>query len=305
MWNAILRCLCLIGISCTVAADPATKFQDVTQQAGITFSHHRAKFDPKVANVMPWLTAGGAGVAVGDFNNDGLDDIYFTTSALGEPNHLYRNDGHFKFTEVADKAGVAHLNDNSTVGTSSFAMWLDYDNDGWQDLFVLRFGMTALFHNNHDGTFTEVTQKAGVLRRTNALAAAAFDYDGDGNVDLFIAGYFPDKDFYHLSDTRVLFDSWVSAKNGGRNYLFRNNGDVTFTDVTDGSGFQYTGWTLAIGHGDLDDDGWQDIYLANDFRPDVVLRNTGKGKFVNVTQQAIGVDTKKGMNAEFGDFNND
>ena len=295
----------LWGLACVVCAAPAVKFVDVTEEAGITFSHHRAKFDPKVSNVMPWLTAGGAGVAVGDFNNDGLDDIYFTTSAPGQPNHLYRNDGHFKFTEVGAKAGLARLNDDKTVGTSSFAMWFDYDNDGWQDLFVLRFGMTALFHNNHDGTFTEVTQKAGVLRRTNSLAAAAFDYDGDGNVDLFIAGYFPDKDLNNLPDTKVLFDSWETAKNGGRNYLFRNNGDGTFTDVTEQAGFQYTGWTMAIGHGDLDGDGWQDIYLANDFGPDVLLRNTGKGKFVDVTREAIGLDTKKGMNADFGDFNND
>jgi hypothetical protein len=296
---------CLFGLMGVCMAAPAVKFVDVTQEAGITFSHHRAKFDSKVSNVMPWLTAGGAGVAVGDFNNDGLDDIYFTTSAPGQPNHLYRNDGHFKFTEVGAKAGVARLNDDKTTGTSSFAMWFDYDNDGWQDLFVLRFGMTALFHNNHDGTFTEVTQKAGVLRRTNSLAAAAFDYDGDGNVDLFIAGYFPDKDFNNLPDTKVLFDSWETARNGGRNYLFRNNGDGTFTDVTEQAGFQYTGWTMAIGHGDLDGDGWQDIYLANDFGPDVMLRNTGKGKFVDVTREAIGSDTKKGMNADFGDFNND
>ena len=300
-WSSLL----VILYGSMAVAQPAVKYIDVTREAGITFAHQRAKFDPKLNNVMPWLTAGGAGVAVGDFNNDGLDDIYFTTSALGQPNHLYRNDGHFKFTEVAEQAGLARLNDNKSVGTSSFAMWLDYDNDGWQDLFVLRFGMTALFHNNHDGTFTEVTQKAGVLRRTNALAAAAFDYDGDGNVDLFIGGYFPDKDFNNLSDTHVLFDSWETAHNGGRNYLFRNNGDGTFTDVTEAAGFQHTGWTMAIGHGDLDDDGWQDIYLANDFGPDVVLRNTGKGKFVDVTAQAIGTDTKKGMNADFGDFDND
>jgi hypothetical protein len=304
-WRRFLHGLLLACGPCVLLAQAPVKFADVTREAGIKFSHQRAKFDPKVQNVMPWLTAGGAGVAVGDFNNDGLDDIYFTSSALGQPNHLYRNDGNFKFTEVAEAAGVAHLNDSKALGTSAFAMWLDYDGDGWQDLFVLRFGMTALFHNNHDGTFTEVTQKAGLLRRTNSLAAAAFDYDGDGKVDIFIGGYFPDKDFYNLPDTKVLFDSWESASNGGRNYLFRNNGDGTFTDVTEAAGFAHTGWTMAVGHGDLDNDGWQDIYMANDFGPDVVLRNNGKGKFVDVTAQAIGSDTKKGMNADFGDFNND
>lgn len=163
MWSTLKRStqtLWLLSLLCAPAfAQPVVKFADVTREAEITFSHQRAKFDPKVANVMPWLTAGGAGVAVGDFNNDGLDDIYFTTSALGQPNHLYRNDGHFKFTEVGEQAGVAHINDGKALVTSSFAMWFDYDNDGWQDLFVLRFGMTALFHNNRDGTFTEVTRK--------------------------------------------------------------------------------------------------------------------------------------------------
>jgi hypothetical protein len=298
----LLSVLLLAAAECF--AQPAVRFEDVTEAAGITFRHERAVFDEKVKMIMPWLTAGGAGVAVGDFDNDGLDDIYLTTSAPGKPNHLYRNEGNFRFREVAREVGLADVNASRVTGTSSFALWLDYDNDGWQDLFLLRFGMTSLYHNRR-GKFVEVTEQAGVLRRTNALSATAFDYDGDGDVDLFIGGYFPEKDFNNLTDTKVLFESWETARNGGRKYLFRNEGSGRFKDVSAEAGFQDDGWAMAVGHGDINNDGWQDIYIANDFGADVVLKNTGKGTFLDITQRAIGVDTKKGMNADFGDYNND
>src|SRR5688572_28653661 len=147
----------------STAADAGVRFEDLTEKVGMTFSHERAVFHPKLKPIMPWLTAGGAGVAVGDYNNDGLDDIYLTTSALGKPNHLYRNEGNFKFREVAAEVGLARVNDSRERGTSSFALWFDYDNDGWQDLFLLRFGITELFHNEK-GKFVEVTDKAGVRR---------------------------------------------------------------------------------------------------------------------------------------------
>ncbi len=305
-----LRHLCapyLVGLLASATSwagnPPGVSFEDRTEAAGIHFRHERAVFSPRLKSIMPWLTAGGAAVAVGDYDNDGLDDIYFTTSALGKPNHLYHNEGHFRFREVGEEVGLARVNDSVETGTSSFALWLDYDNDGWQDLFLLRFGVSSLFHNER-GTFTEVTQSAGVGRRTNALAAAAFDYDRDGDVDLFIGGYFPEKNFFNPPDTRVLFESWETARNGGRNYLFRNEGQGKFVDVTEQAGFQDSGWTMAVGHGDINNDGWQDVYLANDFGTDILLKND-RGRFVNISATAIGVDTKKGMNAELGDYNND
>jgi len=292
-------------ISAAPAAKPgeAVKFEDVTATAGITFQHERAQFHPRLAKIMPWLTAGGSGVAIGDYDKDGFDDIYFTTSALGKPNHLYRNEGNFRFREVATEVGLARVNDSRERGTSSFALWLDYDNDGWQDLFLLRFGITELFHNEH-GKFVEVTDRAGVRRRTNALSATAFDFDRDGDVDIFIGGYFPEKDFFDPPDTRVLFESWETARNGARKYLFRNDGAGKFAEVANEAGFQDAGWAMAVGHGDINNDGWHDIYIANDFGPDTVLKND-KGHFVDITSKAIGVDTKKGMNADFGDFDND
>jgi hypothetical protein len=288
----------------SASADNVVKYLNMTDKAGIKFQHQRADFHPRLKSVMPWLVAGGAGVAIGDYNNDGLDDIYFVSSGLGAKNHLYRNDGKFKFTEVAEKAGIANVNASKETGTSSAAMFFDYNNDGWQDLFLLRFGKTSLFRNNKDGTFTEVTGESGVSRRTNALAVTAFDFDHDGDLDIFIGGYFPEKDFHNPPDTKVLFESWETARNGGQNYLFRNNGDGSFTDIAKEAGFQDSGWTMALGHADINNDGWQDIYVANDFGPDKIFKNVG-GKFVDVTGKAIGIDTKKGMNADVGDFNND
>jgi hypothetical protein len=302
--HGLMTMTMLLALSAVPANDfDAVKFEDVTRSSGITFDHARAQFHPDLASVMPWLTAGGAGVAVGDYNNDGLDDIYFTTSGLGKANHLYRNEGNFRFREVAQEVGLARVNETTERGTSSFALWFDYDNDGWQDLFLLRFGLTELFHNEQ-GRFVEVTERAGVRRRTNALSAVAFDYDRDGDVDLFIGGYFPEKNLFAPPDTKVLFDSWETARNGARNYLFRNDGNGQFVDVADQVGFQDAGWTMAVGHGDINNDGWQDVYIANDFGTDVLLKND-RGRFVDISAKAIGVDTKKGMNAELGDYNND
>jgi hypothetical protein len=305
MLSILFVYLLILGNALNVQSETKKiEFQDATSSSGITFRHHIAHFDERVKKVMPWLTAGGAGVAVGDFNNDGLDDIYFTSSGENTMNHLYQNVGNFKFVEVAKTAGLADVNREET-GTSAFPLWFDYDNDGWQDLLLLRFGKTALFRNNTDGTFTEDTAEAGILRHLNALAAVAFDYDRDGDLDLYIGGYFPEKDMHNLPDTKVLFESWETARNGGPNVLFRNNGDETFTDVATTAGLQDTGWAMAIGHGDFNNDGWQDLYIANDFGTDMLFKNLGDGRFENITEKSIGFDTKKGMNVDFADYNND
>lgn len=288
----------------SIQTPEAVRFEDVTEDAGITFRHGVAHFHERLRNVMPWITAGGAGVAVGDYNNDGLDDLYFTTSAEHGMNALYRNEGNFAFTDVAVAVGLADVNCTEKGGTSAFALWLDFNNDGWQDLLLLRFGNVTLFQNTH-GTFKDVTVSSGIFRHMNALAAVAFDYDRDGDLDIYIGGYFPGKDLRNPQDSKVLFESWETARNGGENVLLRNNGDLTFTDVTDVAGVQDTGWTMAVGHGDIDNDGWQDLYVANDFGPDTIFKNLGNGRFKNITRDSIGVDTKKGMNAEFGDYNND
>ena len=280
-------------------------FEQVTEKSGINFKHEKAVFHPSIKKIMPWLTAGGAGVAVGDYNNDGLDDIYFTTSRVSAMNHLYENQGNFKFVDVASDVALGNVNPDKETGTSSFALWFDFDNDGWQDLFLLRFGKTSLFKNIEGEKFVEVTKDSGVYLHTNALSAVAFDYDRDGDLDLYIGGYFPEKDFHDPPDSKVLFESWETARNGGRNYLFNNDGSGVFTDVTADSGLHDSGWAMAVGHGDLNNDGYQDLYIANDFGPDMLFKNMGNGTFSNITDSSIGPDTKKGMNSEFGDYNND
>jgi hypothetical protein len=252
---------------------------------------------------MDMVAAGAAGGAIGDINNDGYLDIFVNDARSGMPNHLLLNNGDMTFTDIAAQAGVADLNTDTEVSTSG--LFFDYDGDGLDDLLVVRFGQSRLFHNLGNGRFQDVTEKAGLTRRLNALSAIAFDYNGDGYLDLYLGGYFPDVNMFKLDRYDVLHESWENARNGGSKVLYRNNGDGTFTDVTESVGLTDTGWTMALGHGDLNGDGWQDVYIANDYGPDRVFLNDGHGKFRDATAQSIGADTKKGMNADIADFDND
>ena len=301
---AIARCTALffLGLASDAIADPP-RFEEVSGPAQVDFTHERAMFDAKVKKIMPWLTAGGAGVAVGDYDNDKLDDIYVVTSRRDKPNALYRNLGNFTFEDVAPAVGLADVNAIET-GTSAHAVWLDYDGDGWQDLLLMRFGRLALFRNIEGKRFEDVAKDAGLDLRINALSAVAFDYDRDGDLDLYLGGYFPEKNLHDLPDTKVLFESWETARNGGPNYFFRNEGDGTFVDVTGETGTADTGWAMAVGHGDVNNDGYQDFYIANDFGPDTFFIGNGK-TFDDRTVELIGIDTKKGMNADLADYNND
>ena len=295
-----------------VAAGPANGataeapplFIDVADQAHVAVPHHPAVFDmKKLGHIMPMVTAGASGGAVADYNHDGWLDIFVNDSKTGTRNHLFRNNGDMTFTDVAEAAGVANMNDD--LNASSMGLFFDYDGDGWEDLLIVRLGTQVLMKNMGDGTFKDVTVKAGLNKHINALAAIAFDYNGDGYVDLYFGAYYRDIDMFDIHTDEVLHESFETARNGGANVLFRNNGDGTFTDVTKEAGVGDTGWTIAVAHGDYDNDGLPDIYVANDYGPDKLFRNTGHGSFKDVTEKAIGVDTKKGMNAEFGDFNND
>jgi ASPIC/UnbV protein/VCBS repeat protein len=190
---------------------------------------------------------------------------------------------------------------------ASGALWFDYNNDGWVDLLVLRLGHNLLFKNNRDGTFSDVTATSHLGdKHQNAISAVAFDYDRDGYQDVLVGGFFADDvDLFKLSSTRILPKHGFSADNGGTKTLYHNNGDGTFTDVTAKAGINDTGFTTALGHGDYDNDNWPDFYIANDFGPDRLYRNKGDGTFADVTATVMELDNRKGMNVDFGDYNND
>ena len=285
-------------------------FVNRTSEAGFTHVHHKPVLDHKLDPIMSWVASIGAAAAAGDFDRDGWMDLYVTDSDKGRPNYLYRNRGDGTFVDVAREAGVANVNDGTGVSTD--AIWGDYDNDGWPDLYIVKWGRNRLYRNGRDGTFTDVTAKAFVDEKgkpgapwANGCAAIWFDYDGDGWLDLYVGNYFAPVDLWHLANTRIMHDSFERARNAGENFFYHNNRDGTFTDLAARLGVNDTGWTLSVGHGDINNDGWPDLYSADDFGPDQLFLSGGDGTFRNITERAIGRDTKKGMNVDFGDFDND
>ena len=286
-----------------VAAGPERWFEDVTAKAGVSAKHTNRAFDNPYAEIMAGYTALGASVAAADFDGDGFEDLFVTDSAETGKNRLYKNDGDFTFTDVAGAAGVAAGNDASNA--SADALWLDYDNDGRSDLFVVRFGKSQLFKNLDGRKFREVTREAGLDRAGNAITAVAFDHDLDGDLDLFVGSYFQPVDVFNPATPRFFPESFETANNGGGVTVWRNEGKGRFTDVTRQAGFDLAGWTLDLGHGDADNDGDDDLYVACDFGTDRFFVNNGNGTFTDRTREAIGIDTKKGMNAEWGDFDED
>ncbi len=278
-------------------------FVETAAKAGVTHRHHKRKFSNPYAHIMQGYTALGAAVAVADFDGDGWDDFYLTDSGEDGRNALYRNNGDFTFTDVANRAGVAQGNDAGNA--SSDALWFDYDNDARPDLFVVRFGSSLLYRNLGEGRFKEVSKEAGLDRYANAMTAIAFDYDNDADLDLFVGAYFQPVNIFKPDTPRFFPENFETANNGGGVAVFRNNGDGTFADVTRAAGFNLSGWTLDLGHADYDNDGDQDLYVAADFGTDRLFRNEGDGTFRDVTEKATGIDTKKGMNVDWADYDND
>jgi hypothetical protein len=312
---AIVQALAAPGCSPTLPArEPAPsrapRFEEVARAAGIEHRHRRPVLDPKLANIMPWMSSVGAAAAAGDFDGDGKIDLYVTTSHKGEANRLYRNTGHGSFEDVATAAGLAQVNGED--GVSMAAVWGDVDGDGDADLYLVRWGRNALFRNDGGGAFTEIT--ARVFRRrdgtpgtdwANGNAALFLDFDLDGRLDIYVGNYFQEFDLWHLAHTRIMHDDFERARNGGRNSLFRQQPDGTFVDVAASLGVDDSGWTLAVAAGDVNNDGLPDLYCANDFGPDRLYLGKSGGRFENVSATALGDDTKKGMNADLGDYNND
>jgi hypothetical protein len=278
--------------------------QEVSHSAGIDFVHQAPTLDPKLAGIMPEVASMGASVSIVDFDRDGWPDIYVTNSAIGSKNRLYRNNHDGTFTDVAEQMGVADLNQPET-GVSMGAVWGDYDNDGYEDLFLIKWGRPELFHNDHGHGFTRVTDQAGLPSWINANTAVWFDYDGDGRLDLFVGGYYPENlDLWHLRSTQMMPESFEYAKNGGRKYLFHNLGDGRFEEVSAKVGIDSRRWALAAAAADLRGTGHPDLFVANDYGVSELYLNDGRRFHEAGSETGIGFAPKSGMNASFGDVFN-
>jgi tetratricopeptide (TPR) repeat protein len=278
-------------------------FVDITDQAGIRFRHRKPMLDTKLGRIMPWMASVGASAAAADYDGDGDIDLYLTNSETGTPNALYRNNGDGTFVEVGAEAGVDQA--NAAHGGSTDAVFGDYDNDGDLDLYVVKWGWNVLYRNEGPGKFKDVTEQSGVGDQGNGNAAVWFDYNDDSYLDLYVGNYFRYVDLWNLSDSRQMHEDFETARDGGANLLYHNNGDGTFRNVAAEMGVDDTGWTLDVGCADYDNDGDQDLVCANDFGQDRVFRTNADGTLTNVTDETIGWDTNKGMNVDFGDYNND
>ena len=270
------------------AASRRPLFRDETKEAGLQGAVHRSSRPLAARNVPVPGEHLPPGIAVLDFDGDGREDFLVVG---GAGNLLFRNRGDGTFEEVAERAGVRGPAGKEAVGVLAF----DYDNDGLQDLYVTYFdGPNLLFHNRGDGTFEEVGAKAGVALAAWCTSAAALDYDRDGFPDLYVLVY-----------GRPERGPNTKADNAAPNHLFHNNGDGTFTDVTAASGTGHTGWALAVTAFDADEDGWPDLYVANDFGAHVLLRNQRNGTFMDVAASAGVRDDGFGMGVAVADFDGD
>lgn len=280
--------------------------EPVNEAAGINFKHICPDVDPKLEHIKMQIASMGASVSVCDFDNDGWNDLYFTNSKTGSKNALYRNLHDGRFEDVAATAGLADVNIKGT-GVSMGAVWGDYDNDGFKDLLLYKWGKPELFKNIDGKRFERVTDGSGLPAWVNANSAIWFDFNNDGLLDIFIGGYYrEDVIIDSLSTTKMMPESFRYANNGGRKYLLMNTGNGKFKDVTKEYGITSTKWVLAAAAADFNGDGFPELYVANDYNVDEFYLNEGGKRFEEKGNAAgVGRIPKSGMSASLGDINND
>src|SRR5437660_12551068 len=310
---------CLMGATPT----PEVQFSDITTTSGTNFKHENSATSNKYL-----VETMGGGVAVFDYDNDGRPDIFFTNGAkIDDPmpdsnlpdkadrkfwNHLYHQNADGTFTDVTEKAGLTGAQQNY------YAMGVavgDYDNDGFEDIYVTGYGGNTLYRNNGNGTFTDVTKTAGVGAGGWSASAGFFDYDNDGKLDIFVTRYldWSFKTNRYCGEQKPGYRAYCHPDNydGVTNILYHNNGDGTFTDVSQKAGIANpSGKGLGVTFADYDGDGFTDIFVANDSVQCFLYHNKGNGTFTEVGLVAgVGYNedgkTFAGMGTDFSDFDND
>ncbi len=282
--------------------DGGLRVREVTSDVGIDFVHRRPDLHPSLRPIAPQLPATGAGVSVFDLEGDGDMDLYAVTSLQDAPNALYVNDGTGHFVDQAAARGAVGANATGRHAAMG-SLWADLDADGDVDGILYGFGEQILLRQAEDGTFAE-DPEAGLPSWMNAACATLIDHDRDGDLDLFLGGYFPGGlDLWAPGTTVVMHEDGEDAHNGGRDVLLRNDGG-RFTDVTEAAGLHGTRWTYGCSVADLDDDGWPDLYLALDWAGEAAWRND-HGRFVPMEDIGLSRRAKAGMNVAFGDIHND
>jgi hypothetical protein len=316
--------VCLLALLTVAAASrPDVQFSDVTQAVGIDFKHESSATASKYL-----VETMGGGVALLDYDNDGRLDVFFTNGAKIEDtmtggrqpdksnpafwNRLYRQGADGTFVDMTEKAGLTGMPQNRYgMGTAVG----DYDNDGFQDIYVTSYGANTLYHNNGDGTFTDVTERAGAAASGWSSSAGFFDYDNDGRLDLFVVRYleWSFQDNRYCGEKKPGYRAYCHPDNfaGVTNVLFHNNGDGTFEDVSARAGIANpAGKGLGVAFADYDDDGFMDVYVANDSVQCFLYRNNGDGTFEELGLLAgVGFNedgkTFAGMGVDFADYDND
>jgi hypothetical protein len=297
------------------------QFINVAREAGL---RHKTIFGQERKSKY-LLETTGCGVAFIDYDNDGWLDLFFVNGTRFEPdwkagqaptNRLYKNNRDGTFTDVTVGSGIAR------TGWGQGVCGGDFNNDGWEDLFVTYWGDCSLFRNNGNGTFTDVAVKAGVTTRTTTglkrwnSGCAFVDYDKDGNLDLFVANYIDfDPKTAPLPESGpciykgIMVACGPPGLQGGKNILFRNNGDGTFSDVSETAGILKAEGTYGLGVlvADFDNDGWPDIYVADDSSASVLYHNNHDGTFTDIGVEAgvaFGADgkTQAGMGVSAADY---
>ena len=312
-------CLFLLLLTLGATNDHPALFEVQTPR-GIDFILQNSPTPQKyLVETMP------GGVALLDYNNDGLLDVFFVNGGgIGDPmtlpenfhrseprywNRLYRQNRDGSFIDVTEQAGLA------SAGDSNYGMGVavgDYDNDGFPDLFVTSYGKNILYHNNGDGTFADVTSKSGVAGGGWSVSAGFFDYDNDGKLDLFVTRYM-EWDTQHSKDCGGAFHTYCPPGEFPRttNLLYHNRGDGTFEDVSARAGISAKkGHGLGVAFADYDGDGFTDIFVANDGMQQYLFHNNGNGTFTEVGVQAgaaLNADggPLSGMGVAFQDYDND